>query len=487
MKPWAHQQKEFDEHRASPARSLWWAMRTGKTRAIIDKACWLKQQDLIDGVMVVAPNGVHRNWVLKEIPKHIWPDVHNVYVAWQTTDLQNDERMRRLLHAMAYNSIGLGPDDPLFWLTVNMESLIRDDFKEVMDHFYSRRRIMTVFDESHHFAVPKTKRTAVARGMARASAYRINLSGTPAENTPLKCYTQYELMDKGALGHQTYGTFKEEFANWGLGYLGGGRSYPKVESFKNLDVLKQRMAPYTSVVLKSDCHDLPPVLKVERTIELTEEQKAWWKRTKEKELDWALEKGIFDGGALFVKLQQIEGGYWIEPKIEGEHKRVTEIIPPHLNPKMLALYEECSQHNVKVVAWFAFTHEIEEAAKFLRSQHIRCGVIHGGIPQVKREDVLKAFREGRLDAVLAQPKTIGEGFEVPADVINWYSQTPDAVVRSQANERATVMGGKHVDLVDFVAPGGVDERYLGLVEGKIEVAEDVSRSGLRKVLEQMSV
>ncbi len=71
--PFKHQREEWERSREEPARAIFWDQGTGKSKLTIDTACWLWLRGLIDGVLVVAPNGVHRNWVENEIPDHV-PD-----------------------------------------------------------------------------------------------------------------------------------------------------------------------------------------------------------------------------------------------------------------------------------------------------------------------------------------------------------------------------------------------------------------------------
>jgi hypothetical protein len=56
---------------------------TGKTKVIIDNAAYLYAQDKITALVVVAPNGVHRNWLRKEIPAHMpdWCITQSAYYA----------------------------------------------------------------------------------------------------------------------------------------------------------------------------------------------------------------------------------------------------------------------------------------------------------------------------------------------------------------------------------------------------------------------
>src|ERR1700722_13021372 len=80
---WAHQALEFECFKDARARALRWSMHTGKSRAIIDKFCHQYCEGNILGAVVVAPNGVHLNWALNEIPRWHWANSHSTF-AWET-------------------------------------------------------------------------------------------------------------------------------------------------------------------------------------------------------------------------------------------------------------------------------------------------------------------------------------------------------------------------------------------------------------------
>lgn len=486
----AHQQLEYDLHKYSPARALIWRMRTGKSRAIIESAAALENALEIDGVLVIAPNGVHRQWAETQIPQ--WYGRSVDAFSWRFSDPQN----RKKFDLFCYF---LGVKAHLHWFCVNMEALIRDEVREAIRTFKKLvGPAMLVIDESHHFAKPGAQRTGVARGLGRMFEFRRTLTGTPTENSPFQAFSQFEILERAALGHTTYsGTpkknksripcptcgprcrgFKHEFGEFEIERR-GGHMVAALTGYKNLDVLKTRMAKYASVVLREDCEDLPPLQYDQRIVEMTIVQQRWWNTVKKKTLEDIEELGqekVFNGGAALNKLQQIEGGFWLHP--DG---RVEDICAGEDNPKMLILADEINWYSGQVIVWFEYLHEIDAAFEFLSGEGIRCGVFSGRAVKTRDRD-LSAFMDGTVRVLLAQPRAGGEGRNMSvAGKILWYSQTPDAVVRSQANERATMMGGKSVQIVDMIAPAG--GYYLNLTDEKTTLADDVSRHGLKATLE----
>lgn len=490
MKRFHHQEAEW-AHRYDDARALLWQMRTGKTRTIVEHACALHDSLTINGVLVIAPNGVHRQWAEEQI--HVWGRGDQDGFAWRYSDPENRKKWE-LWRLFVHTPI-------LHWLCINMEVIIKPEIQEVIKWFKKEvGPALLVVDESHHMAKPRAKRTAMARTLGRMFEYRRILSGTVSENSPFQTFSQFEILRRAALGHSTFGGtskkskasryecptcgphcqgFKHEFGVWGLERR-GGHLVAVLTGYQNLDTLKERMAPLASVVLRSDCNDLPPLMRDHRIVEMEPEQQKWWDTVKNKELEdieFLGQERVFEGGAALIKLQQIEGGFW-------KHKdgKIEELVPLKRNPKLLILADEIEWHDGQVIAWFEYLHEIDAAQKFLTDMGITCGVFSGR--EKNRDDYLAAFKAGDLRVLLAQPRAGGEGRDMSvASKIIWYSQTPDAVVRSQANERATKMGGTSVQLVDMVAPVG--KYFLSITDRKSTLADDVSRHGLQDVLKKL--
>jgi len=476
--PYRHQKKEFDEHYADQARALLWQMRTGKTKVVIDTACALHEAMEIDGALVIAPNGVHVNWVSREIPAHSWDGTPQHSFAWRFSDPDNRLKFIAFLKKMAQCP------GHLAWMTVNMESLIRDEVREAILIFRKaiNNRFLVTYDESHHFGHPGAKRTSFARGLALHAAYRRILSGTAVENSPLHAFSQYELLKKQALGYRTYDGFMHRYAEFEMRWA-GSRQFKAIARYVNTDELRSRMAQYSSVVLRSDCEDLPSLQEVVRTIDLSPKQAAMWRSLKKKELLALEEMGFvspLQASTVITKLQQVEGGFL---KIGKEIQKIEGV-----NPKMEALVEEVEMSDSPVLVWCQFVHEIKAVEERIRKERYSCATYYGGVPERERDDIRAKFRRGDLKVLIGQAQAAGEGHDFSAaDLIVWYSQTPDARVRSQASERATAVGKKGVQVVHLMSETGADARWMGLTEGKFKMADYMTRGGMKELLESMDV
>lgn len=469
--PWRHQAEEFERHRDDEARALLWQMRTGKTKAIIDLACYHFDWTLgIDGLLILAPNGVHLNWIRKELPAHAWPGVAWKGIAWDSEVVERLWFRQKLEDVLSYR-------DGMPVLAINSETLTAPKARQAIKRLLRKRRIMLVVDESDDFRTPGSARTKLCRGLAKKCRIRRILTGTVSDNSPLATFSQFEILEPKALGFSRFGDFKGHFASFVSARTKGGRSYEKLEGYRNLDELRERMAKWSSVVLREDVDDMPDLVPVTRTVPVTAEQKKAYEALRQ-ELLLKLEDGteVEAVDAQHIKLQQVLGGFVID-ELGGVHS----IVPPEKLPRLDVLMRELSD-TPKSVIWCQFKEDIRRVVWRLEQEGLKAVQYHGDVSSADRVAALEALaREERIHLV-GQPQAGGRGLTMPADTIIWYSHTPDLIWRRQATERATIVGGKAIHVVDLEVPGSRDTQILRALEDKEERAEGLSRTGLRDLL-----
>jgi len=479
--PYAHQYKEFLASKDSKLRAFLWQMRTGKTKLVIDQASYLFCENKIDGVLVFAPNGVHSNWVIRELPIHGWPcvDYNAFYYSHPKRESKADE-FKGALESILGLRMGV--------LTIPIDSLQFDECKAHVIRWMKRYpRFMVVFDESHKFGTPGAKRTKRARGLAKRALYKRILTGSVMDNSPLKCFSQYELLNPGLLGFNTYEEYCDFYAEYEQGYA-GRRTYPKLKGYRNLDNLRQKLAKYSSLVRRSDCEDLPALVKKPMYLELHPKQLAKYREAID-ELMVTIQEGsrtmdeivveILEGGPLNIKLQTITSGFIKDT----EANKIYEIIPPKDNPKLKALKELLEDTDEKVIIWCHFRYDIEMLYKELKEYNpVR---YYGGVKEDEKNEAIDSFRDDpRVKVFIGQPMSAGEGLNLSAaSGMVWYSHTYNAEVRNQANERATVVGGESVWLTDLIYPGLIESRIIENLIAKAEVQEYVVGQALRDLLD----
>lgn len=495
--PFWHQLDEFERSAELKARAILWQMRTGKSKLLVDTACHLGREGLINSVIVLAPNGVHENWTTRELPIHHWDTVPKDTLTWRTSiaGSKGEARVKayerkswKEQHEAFWESAKclLKQEDRLAWFSFASETVTRKDVRNLIARIirWKKGKILLIVDESDDFGAPASKKTMMVRALAKKCAYRRILTGTVVENSPLRAYSQFELLGEHALGYEDYEDFKETHAVYEKKKTRGGRTYPVLKEYVELDQLKERMAQLSSVVLRPP--GMSELIQVPRSIVLTDEQREAYRELQRTTLlkigDREVSLGEWPPG--LVKFQQIVSGYLVD-EFGDEH----EI--PGGNPRLDALVDEVQMTGGRNVIWCAFRREMDQVVAALEAAGRKVLQYHGRSTDDEKALARREFAPGFesiYQDLVGHPKSGGRGLNFSgADKMIWYGHTTDAVVRQQGLERLSEMGGGAVPVVDFRAPG-VDEYILDeILAPKLETAEDVSRTGLREVLDRIAV
>ncbi len=494
--PFDHQFRELETHGLDYGRALLWQMRTGKSKLTIDTACLLHKLGLLDAVIVFAPNGVHENWLRRELPLHHWDNLEHSTLAWRTEvagvananesswiSREDRERWRHNHEAWWATASDMLKGGGLTWFAFNSESMTRDDVRRLVARIMRRKgRVLAVFDESQDFRKPGSKRTKMARSVAYKCTYRRILTGTVVTNSPLAAFSQYELLEREALGFRTYKDFKGQYAEYTTAQTRKGRNYPLLDHYKNLEMLSDTMAPWSSIVLREDCPDLPDLVRSTRQVALNDEQTRLYR---ELHKQFTFELGgatvsIGENTSRLTKLQQVVSGFLID-----EFKDVHDV--PGVNPRLEALSDEVYLSSGKVIVWCRFREDMDRVANRLTADGHEVVQYHGRTSPDDKARVRELFApdaENDVKALVGYP-TAGLDLSAASHIFN-YSHTFDAIKREQADERATAIGGENVHVMDFVAPG-VDGYILDNVLNKVSVADVVAGSGMRDALKRMEL
>lgn len=487
--PYEHQFKEFEAGVENPGRALFWQMRTGKSKQIIDTASHLYKRGLIDCLIIFAPNGVHQNWVLREVPAHMWDSVPRHALGWQTrlAGLKGGNRLSKADKAAweeAHAEWWAGYQkvvtfDGLTVISFNTESMTRPDIRKAVARLMKKRKCMVVWDESTDFRTPGSSRTLMSRAIAQRVAFRRILDGTALTNSPMHAYSQFELLHKAALGFSVAQDFRDYFGVYRMEPISkkNQRKVNRLVGHQRLDELQERMAPWTSVVLRSDCSDLPDVVPEQRVIVMSPEQEAIYR-----ELHHSLEVDLGDSTVSLneltnrkMKLQQVSSGFIIDGT------RVAHRIPG-VNPRLEALSEEVYLAPGKVIVWCLFQWEIDDVVARLRVDGHEVMEYHGRVSDEEKLRARNEFNSNGAKALVGQYQAGSRGTDFSgAGLIINYSHIWNAILRLQAAERGTKMGGDNVRLLDFIA-SPVDKYILDLVLGNVRTGDLLVGQGMKDFL-----
>lgn len=477
-----HQAQEF-ERRNEPSRALLWQMRTGKTKAMIDMAFALFMDDKIDQVLVLAPNGVHLNWEIKQLPIHAWKSLPYKVVSWVSSESRKAAYLQKL-NALALNPVGEAKNS-LRWYCMNSESCWRERPKKSIAMFLgqAKKGTLLIVDESDDFRKISSKRTKFVISLRDHVQYRRILTGSLADNSPLATYSQFEILQKRALGFDSYGKFEAHFATYGTQFM-NGRQFKVIDGYRNQTELKQLVAKFASVVLREECDDMPDLVRADEFFELEEEQRKVYTHISKQILEDETLYGdifltdAFSGGVKGIKLQQVTNGYFVDA--EGE---VTDLP----NPRAFVykrVMEEQLQDNRKVITWCRYHEDIKRVKAVLSELGIKFVEYHGGIGARERMTNMHRFMtDSECKVFVGQPAAGGRGLDLSAaKTVIWYSHTYDLIHRRQADERATHIGGHKIDVIDLQALDTIDLSIMASLSEKTTISDYVSRHGLQAFL-----
>jgi biotin carboxyl carrier protein len=201
-KEYAHQAKAFAKSKDKDAFAFLMEPGTGKTRPTIKTAEYRFKKGDIEAVMVFAPNGVQRNWVLKEIPKWCKTPYR---AAWYGNQLTR-KRQQDLdaVVARPYNGLRI--------IAVNFEMAVNPTCKKYLLKFLRSFKTMIVLDESTRIRNPTASRTKFIVSLRNKAPVRRILTGLATPRSPFDLYKQFEFLDPNILGFSSYYAYKAHFA-----------------------------------------------------------------------------------------------------------------------------------------------------------------------------------------------------------------------------------------------------------------------------------
>lgn len=444
----------------------------GKTKPLIDTATYLFQQGKIRGLVIVAPNGVHRNWISDEIPAHMPDDVRQQikYLVWDSKKADQVGFQKQMKALMRH-------EDGLAVVLVCYEASIRDKCKNFLRKFLDSRSCMMVLDESHKIknADSKVKTTLVALG-GHATARRI-ASGTPIEK-PFDIYPQIRFLDPTfwkRKGFQTYEDFKQHFGIFTERSF-GPRTFSQLVGHKNLEELGEMIKEIGWRLTKEDAGlNLPPKIYSKRYTELTTEQRRVYN-----ELEDSFRTVLKSGELLeatvsmtrMLRLQQIACGY-VSCEAEQPAQRVDD-----KNPRMdLACDEILDSLSHQAIIWHRFKADIDEMCLRLGK---RCVRYDGQVGEEERAHNKLRFQKGDAQFFVASKAASTGHTLVGAKTAVCYSNSFSYIDRVQSEDRIHRIGQDvSVNYIDIIAADTIDEYIVEALRKKQDVVTTVLQDSIR--------
>lgn len=453
-KPYDHQRKAFYLSRDKESFALLMEQGTGKTKVIIDNAAYLYGRDEISALIVIAPNGVHRNWLSKEIPAHMpdWCDYKSVYY-YSGISAKDTAKFNDIISAQ----------DCLKIFAFNCEAFVSKKAVSFMEKIILSNKVMLVVDESSRIKTPGAKRTKVITKFSKDVKYKRIMTGTPVTKGPEDVYSQFKFLDPYILGYDSYYSFRARYC------VMGGFENRQIVSYNNIDELTQAIEGHSFRVLKKDCLDLPEKIYQRHPVELSKKQRKLYDQLRKNFVTELEGEHLSAPEAItrLLRLQQIICGWF--PTEDGG----TEI--DEKNTRLSALIDLLPDIQCKVIIWARFKRDIKAIGAALGKKAVS---YYGEVSNDDREVAVDRFQnDPNVRYFIGQPQSGGIGLTLTAaECAIYYSNSFDLETRMQSEDRCHRIGTKNnVTYIDFESPKTIDTKIINALREKKNLADTITK------------
>jgi len=460
-KPFEHQRRAFYMSRDKDNFALLMEQGTGKTKIIIDTAAYLYAKSKITALVIIAPNGVHRNWLRNEIPFHLpeWCPRKTIYysASMKKKDMEEWAGVQK-------------SSDSLKVFSFNVEGFVSKKAQNLISKIMISENVLLVVDESSRIKRPGAKRTKFITQIGKQAKYRRILTGTPVTKGPEDVYSQFKFLDPYILGYESFYSFRARYC------VMGGFENRQIIAYNNIDELTKNIEGHSYRVLKKDCLDLPDKIYQRAYVELSEAQRRLYNTMKD---DWVAdhqEDTIEAPEAItrLLRLQQITCGWFpSETPVPIDEK----------NPRLELLKELLSDIDGKVIIWARFRADLKAIEDELGKLAV---AYHGGVSNDARANAVDSFQnDPKIRYFVGQPQSGGIGLTLTAaSYAIYYSNSFDLEVRLQSEDRCHRIGTtNNVTYIDIEANKTIDKKIIKALRDKKSLADMVTKDPMSIFME----
>jgi len=467
-KPYAHQIKALELSWEKPYFAYFMEMGTGKSKVLIDNIAMLYDAGKINGVLIISPKGVYKNWHDGEIPTHLPDHIDQTSVLWQA--MINKKQQKELDKLFV-------PGEDLHILNMNVEALSTKKGVEFAAKFLRCHRTMMAIDESTTIKNPDAKRSKHICSLGEYAPYKRILTGSPVTKSPLDLFKQCDFLKKELLGHTSYYTFRTRYAKMKTANF-GGRSVQIVTGYQHLPELSEKLKVFSYRVLKEDCLDLPPKTFIKRLVTLTPDQKKLYLQMKNLALAQMDGKMMTTATVMtqLMRLQQITCGHFT-----ADDGTIKDLDSNRL-PELMNVLEETEG---KVVIWAHWQRDVNRIIQEISKKFGENSFVdyYGLTPMGDRQSNINKFQDlnSSVRFFIGTTQTGGYGITLTAaSTMVYYSNGYDLEKRQQSEARIDRIGQKFpMTYIDIYCEDTVDARIVKALKKKVNIASQIMGEELK--------
>ncbi len=425
-------------------RAFFWECGTGKTLLALKLIEYWRSQGIGPALVACPLSIIDSAWLADGRP--FTPKL-SIVSLWAKSP---SERRRRLQQ-----------DHDIY--VVNVEGL-----KMLYADIVAKDLGVLIVDESSKMKNPRSQITKALLSLAgvsfRGSTFRCDrpipnrycLSGTPAPNDESEYWAQIKFITGpgNTCFHDNFYAFRSQYFHGApIGCTG-----QTMWKFRNSmrEQFQAAMAPATHVVRKVDCLDLPKQIHQIRTVHLSQAERQAYD-TFEQDLVLRFNDQIVLGTTALtevMKLRQLTSGF--------AYSEAGEIIQTGTSKlaELQSLLDEIGPH--QVIIWANFRAEIQQLLQALP------GAVALWSGTSDREQVIEAFKSGRIQYLIANPQSAGHGLTfVNCHYAIYYSLSYSYELQKQSEDRIHRIGqNTPCDYFYLLADRTVDEIVYRAVRKK---------------------
>jgi SNF2 family DNA or RNA helicase len=459
---WSHQLEAVAKAKDRNDFALFFETGTGKTATAISiLKSWCDRDQAKLKTLILCPPIVVRQWK-EEIAKYSSFERSTVLL-----EGPGAKRLKTFSDQAQVNQIFI----------TNYETLL---MRPVFEEFVKTHLDVLICDESHKLKSPDVKRSKLAALLSKRVKRKIIMTGTPVLNTPMDLFSQFLVLDNGVTFGQNFFVFRATY------FYDKNAGMPKHSYFPNWqprpgleEKIQALIGPKSLRVKKSECLDLPPLVKKEIPVELAKEQLCAYQEMRDELVAYLDDKVCVASMALtkLLRLQQIVTGFVSVESPEGDERTVHRFKDV---PRVQALHdvlEDVVPHH-KVLVWACFKENYEQ----IRGVCERLGVgyveITGERTETQKRQSVESFRQDDgVRVCIANPKAGGVGLNlIEASYSVYFSRTyslEDDIQSEARNYRGGSERHARITRIDLVTRRSVDEIILAALKQKQNIAENL--------------
>jgi SNF2 family DNA or RNA helicase len=464
VQPWAHQKAAIEKARKLSSFALFFEQGTGKTSTLINilREKW-RDDSRPFRTLILCPPIVISNWK-REILKYSKVPQDKVI------ELTGSGFMRLCKTD--------SPQDAIY--VTNYQSLLMD---KLFKRFIEMRFNTIVLDESHKIKTYNSKTTKAVLKLGESASYRYCLTGTPIlDGKAFDLWPQVFFLDRGEILGKSFFKFREEF------FHDFNAGMPRHTYFPNwkikpdsLPKLHAAIQPISARAEKSECLDLPPLVRERIDCELTDEQADVYRDLEKQFVAELGTKQVITDLELTkdLRLQQIVTGH-----VPTDDGKVHSFEP---NPRIAALREvlEGIGGRHKVLIWAVFRENFRVIEALLSALAIPFVSVYGGVGSAEQRKRCDHFEtSGSCRVLVGHPRSCGIGVNLTAASYAVYFSRGFSLEDDLQSEARNYRGGSErhtsVTRIDLVTPGTIDEVILEALESKQSLADAIIKHVQKK-------